>query len=277
MNTLLKNHFEVVEKLLLARYDVSKNAGHSVNKGTAREFFLKEFLIEHLSELVGIGQGEIIDANTQAAEPRNQQDVILYRRDFPKIRFGGDITGFLAESAIATVEVKSKLAKEDIVQAVKAAYKTKNLERSFSSTYFNPNVLNPRPKILSFVVAYDSSVRIPTIQSWLKSIHEHNNIPYLEIGANVPASLRPHFNTPSIDGIFLLGKGFVIPATGLLTFNIDGDFPDGKWLFAENQSTNLLILFLILTLAIHYHNLAYVFEADAYMRDLGEFSIRVGS
>src|SRR6266550_3646036 len=89
-----------------------------VSKGTAREFFMKDFLIEHLSGLVGIGQGEIVNADTNANDLRNQQDIVIYRRDFPRIRFGGEINGFLAESVIATIEVKSKLVKDDIRQAL---------------------------------------------------------------------------------------------------------------------------------------------------------------
>ncbi len=209
MVALLKEHFEMIEKLLLARYDVSKNASHAVNKGTAREFFMKDFLMEHLSRLVGIGQGEIINADTHANDLRNQQDIVIYRRDFPRIRFGGEINGFLAESIIATIEVKSKLDKDDIRQAISAAYRAKNLERSFSQAYVHPDFLYPRPKIMSLVVAYDSSVKIKTVQSWLTPIHSELNIPYPEKKSFVPPADRTFWNSPSLDGIFVLGKGFV--------------------------------------------------------------------
>ena len=160
MSTLLQDHLKAVENTLLAQSHNVANAGHSLHKGMPREDFLKFFLVNHLSERVAIGQGEIIDARTQADEPRHQNNIIIYRRNFPRIAFDHTISGYLAESVVATVEVKSALTKDELAEAVKAAHNIKQLGRhdhNVIRTGYQP------PSILSYVVAYTIPARaVPT-------------------------------------------------------------------------------------------------------------------
>lgn len=132
MSALLKAHLEIIEQILLAKYKVPANSGHSIHKGTPREAFIKEFLEGHLSDRVAIGHGEIIDAHSKPKEKRNQIDIVLYKRDYPRIDFGGGIYAFLAESVVATIEVKSELTPEELEQAIKAASNVKKLQRSLT-------------------------------------------------------------------------------------------------------------------------------------------------
>lgn len=105
---MLNEHFIAVEKVLIHQAKVSSNSGHSIHKGTPRELFIREFLGNHLGSNVAIGTGEIIDANSYSGENRNQNDIIIYRSDYPKIFFGGDINAFLFESVvIVTPDVKT--------------------------------------------------------------------------------------------------------------------------------------------------------------------------
>jgi hypothetical protein len=156
---ILKDHFSYVENALLALYRVPSTSGHNLHKGNPRESFVREFLREHLGESLRIGTGEIIDANTESGGSRPQMDIVIYRNDFPKIHFGGDTYGFLAESVIATIEVKSKLARKDVLQAVGAAKEIKALKR-------NQNVARALgyypPSIMNYVVAYEGPASIET-------------------------------------------------------------------------------------------------------------------
>ena len=106
-HTMLKTHVDAVEGSLLATSQIAANTGHSLHKGTPRESFIKEFLEGHLSERVAIGTGEIIDAksppNPPATAQRPQFDIVLYKRDYPKLNIGGGISAFLAESVVATI------------------------------------------------------------------------------------------------------------------------------------------------------------------------------
>jgi hypothetical protein len=99
---MLKAHLNAVEAHLLQISQIPANSGHNLHKGTPREAFIREFLINHLSQQVAIGTGEIIDANSTPNQQRNQIDIVIYKKDYPKIDFGGGINGFLAESVVAT-------------------------------------------------------------------------------------------------------------------------------------------------------------------------------
>src|SRR6266849_2753174 len=103
---MLHAHLEAVESHLLAISNIPSYAGHSLHKETPREAFIREFLEGHLSEKVAVGTGEIIDCDSQPNPPsiaqRNQFDIVLYKRDYPRLNFGGGITAFLAESVVAT-------------------------------------------------------------------------------------------------------------------------------------------------------------------------------
>src|SRR5689334_12815820 len=92
---VLKSHLEAVERHLLSTAQIPANSGHSLHKGTPRESFIKEFLEGHLSERLAVGTGEIIDADSKPGEQRHQLDIVLYKRDYPRIQFGGGISGFL--------------------------------------------------------------------------------------------------------------------------------------------------------------------------------------
>ncbi len=278
MSILLKAHMDVIEQVLLAKANISAHAGHPLHKGTPREAFIKEFLLGHLSERVTIGHGEIIDASSKPNEPRNQMDIVLYKREYPKINFEGDIYGFLAESVVATIEVKSTLTEKELAKAVQAAHTSKKLTRSILTGFtagYQP------PSILSYVVAYDGPSNMATVYKWLTSIHNSRHIPCPPVMSTVPD--RTTVASPSLDGVFVLGKGFVLFDNQPIGWELDElrkKFPDGRWLFSNIPSGNLLLLFLLLTYAINAFALSF-FDPTPYLPSLpgigAPFEIQFGS
>lgn len=244
---MLKDHISAVENSLLHISKIPANAGHSLHKGTPREAFIKQFLQTHLSERVAIGTGEIIDAHSKSGESRNQFDIVIYKRDYPKLDFGGGINGFLAESVVATIEVKSVLDKDAMRQSIAAARNAKKLQRnlftSFSTGYIPPSIVN-------YVVSYDGPVNIDTVYNWIPAIYAEESIISPKLSLNVETRLA----TPSssIDAVFLLGKGFIyfdnVPS-GFANENVWLDYPDMHWVVGNSVDTNLLLLFVFLTQA----------------------------
>jgi hypothetical protein len=116
---MLKSHMDAVENSLVHISQIPANAGHSLHKGTPREAFIKEFLEGHLSSNVAIGTGEIIDSNSPPRAQRNQYDIVIYKTNYPKLDFGGGISGFLIESVVATIEVKSLLDQLALINQLK--------------------------------------------------------------------------------------------------------------------------------------------------------------
>jgi hypothetical protein len=249
---MLKAHVDAVEGSLLATSLIPANAGHSLHKGTPRETFIRKFLEGHLSERVAIGTGEMIDASSLPNPPstaqRPQFDIVVYKRDYPKLDIGGGISAFLAESVVATIEVKSTLDSADIEQAIRSARYAKTLKRnvvtSISSGYHPPSVLN-------YVVSYAGPANMTTVQGWLAPAHAKLGVVYPALPPTGEA--RAAIPSPSVDGIFVLGKGFVVFDNfplGFITDTLREQLPTARWSVADASRGGLLLLFMFLTTAV---------------------------
>jgi hypothetical protein len=163
---MLKSHLDAVERQLLQTSQIPANAGHPLHRGTPRESFIKQFLVGHLSARLAVGTGEVIDANSRPREPRNQFDIVVYKSDYPRIDLGGGINAFLAESVVATIEVKSILAEAELGTAIQNASRAKRLTRNLITTFTAGYV---PPGILSYVIAYDGPAQATTVHRWIKN------------------------------------------------------------------------------------------------------------
>lgn len=242
---MLTAHMNAVEEHLLTISRIPANSGHSLHKGTPREAFIREFLQHHLNSTVSIGTGEIIDHNSKPGERRNQFDIVIYKHNYPRLDFGGGINGFLVESVVATIEVKSTLDKAGIDQAVGAARAAKALQKnelqSFSSGYIPPS-------ILSFVVAYDGPAKMETVHTWVKEVYQTKGL----VEPDMPEQERRHIAGPAIEGVFVIGKGFLNFDNAPYSFvqqEVRTAYPQVRWAIANTNRGSLLSLFLLLTVA----------------------------
>lgn len=243
---MLTAHINAVESHLLAISKIPANSGHSLHKGTPREAFIREFLESHLNSTVAIGTGEIIDSQSQPGGMRNQFDIVIYKRNYPRLDFGGGVNGFLAESVVATIEVKSTLDKLGIEQAVRAARNAKALLKhevtSFSSGYIPPS-------ILSFVVAYDGPAIMETAHKWVKDVYQSEGITEPDMPVE---SDRSSIASPALEGVFVLGKGFLNfdnAPYGFVQQELREAHPQIRWVIANSDRGSLLSLFILLTVA----------------------------
>ena len=235
---------DAIENSLIAISKVPANSGHSLHKGTPREAFIKEFLEAHLPQNIVIGSGEIIDSNSRPGIQRNQFDIVLYKKSFPKLDFGGGVSGFLVESVIATVEVKSTLTESDLEQSIKAAVNAKTLTpsitRSFSTGYIPP-------KILNYVIAYDGPAKMETVHGWIPKLYAKLGI--AAPGLPVEPNERINTTSSSIDGVFVLDRGFVYfdnSPFGFMSDEARKANPKLQWVIGDTKGGNLLLFFLFL-------------------------------
>lgn len=241
---MLKTHMDAKEDALIAISKIPANSGHSLHKGTPREAFIKEFLETHLPSNVSIGTGEIINSNSRPGEQRNQFDIVIYKKNFPKLDFGGGVNGFLIESVIATIEVKSTLDEEGLKQAILAANKVKGLTKSTVKSFQTGYV---PPAILNFVIAYDGPTNMATVYKWIPKIHSECNIEVPDLPLNNDE--RTKVPSKSIDAVFVLKKGFVnfdnLPI-GFSNEEQRKNHPQMKWILSDTDYGNLLYFFLLL-------------------------------
>jgi hypothetical protein len=242
---MLKAHFDAIENQLIATSRIPANAGHTLHRGTPRESFIKRFLEGHISACVSIGTGEIIDAASAPQQSRNQIDIVVYRNDYPRLDLGGGIYAFLAESVICTIEVKSRLTKQEMEKAILSGRNVKLLQRKVKwalSSRYNP------PGILRDVVAYDGPMQMLTVHRWIKNIEKKHD---LDI-TNLPSTgqERSRILSATIDGVFILGRGSIIFDNSPLSFITDADRqtnPKGKYQIISETSGNIMLIFMLIT------------------------------
>lgn len=245
---ILINHINAHENNLLSISRIPANSGHSLHKGTPREAFIRIFLQNHLSELIGFGTGEIIDCNSLPQQPRNQIDIVLYKKNYPKIDFGGNVNGFFSESVVATIEVKSTLTEQDLINAFNSIRNTKRLQRNIVTSFqtgYQP------PGIFSCIVAYDGPANLSTIHGWISRYIQSNSIQMPSMTPN--QNSRLNVESPLADLIVVLGKGFVQFDNSPISYVTDiirTQHPNSKWTVADSTNGNLLILFSHLTVAL---------------------------
>ena len=236
---MLAAHMDAVEASLIHTSRIPANSGHTLHRGTPREAFIREFLEDHLSASVAIGTGEIIDANSAPRVQRNQFDIVIYKSSYPKLDFGGGISGFLIESVVATIEVKSLLDQAAVDQSVVAAHNAKsltpNVHLSFSSGWIPSRVLN-------FVVAYQGPAQMATAHNWIVNAHTKNGI---TLPSWSPQTKYSAAGT-ALDGLFVLQKGFVKLDNTPLSLNSGPNAKPGIHVICDSPSGNLLMLFLAL-------------------------------
>ena len=123
--TLFQSHFERIRRRLEAEGNAARSFHHGMNRGLIREAFIREFLTENISGFWGVGTGEIFHGEASEEEARNQIDVVIHNKRYPKLPLSAGIDLFLVETVSATIEIKSSLTKNDVRKAAAVAKRIK--------------------------------------------------------------------------------------------------------------------------------------------------------
>ena len=99
--------------------------GSPPDVGALRESFIQRFLKNILPSTVEICPGVLFDAENKKS---NQQDIIIYRRDMPKLSFGEGPQFLFVEGALATIEVKSMINENEFKRAMSNIQSVKSLK-----------------------------------------------------------------------------------------------------------------------------------------------------
>ena len=206
--TLFSSHFERIQRRLEAEGKAAQSFHHGLNRGLIREAFIREFLSENISEFWGVGTGEIFSRESRDREARNQVDVVIHNKRYPKLPLAAGIDLFFVETVSSFIEIKSRLTKEDVKQAAVAAKRIKDLAE-FEPQRFNPTGMIKNPRPYAFIFAYEGPANIETVLKWMKDISAEGDYGLDGLRACNPEG-REFFNHQFLDGIFVLGKGFVV-------------------------------------------------------------------
>jgi len=107
---------QIISKYLKSESDpLGSLTKHELEGDAARAAFIRAVLDRFLPETYGVGSGQIMDTKGNMS---GKLDIIIYRRDFPRLNLPGTRDIFLYESVIATFEIAAKLVKKTFFEAL---------------------------------------------------------------------------------------------------------------------------------------------------------------
>ena len=161
-----------------------------------------------------IEAGELCDIDSLPDAPRPAFDLLLCQRHAPRLRRAGAATVLLAETVVAAITVVPLLDAAAMGQAVRAARAAKLLQRTALRTMADGPVRDDRPvgtttglpALPCHLLAFGGP-DLPTAHRWLKEAYHAAGITE---AALPPTGLeRCEVASPALDGVFVLGQGFL--------------------------------------------------------------------
>jgi len=139
---------QIISKCLKSEADfLTTVAKHEIEIDAPRETFIRNLLELFLPGSYAIGSGRVVDSEGQSS---NKLDLVIYRRDFPRLNLPGSTDTFLHESVLASVEVRPKLVRKTLFDALDACASLSELNPAISeaalATLAEKNGLARNPK-----------------------------------------------------------------------------------------------------------------------------------
>lgn len=114
-----------VQHRLNAGYEESRSVlNHQGAVGAIREEIIRSVLKSFLPQTVQIGTGQVVDSTGKLS---NQVDIVIARGNAPAFRFIGNVSAFLHETVFATIEVKSMLYRDKLLESLDNSRTVKEL------------------------------------------------------------------------------------------------------------------------------------------------------
>lgn len=204
---------------------------------------MKEFLSKNISPLWSVGSGEIIHRDTTTPEKRNQLDAVVYNSQMPRFEYEPGVAAFLVEGVSAFIEVKTKLTKENLKKAIETARRIKGYPRNVTQR-FNPYGRVEAPRLYSFLLAFDGCAA-KALPRWMAEAHEELGISLDDLVATPPLE-RAFYDNRSIDGVFVLGKGYAFLDSDPFQYGVEKkeDEPNQVWNCGEANTLMMLWIYL---------------------------------
>ena len=126
---------QIISKFLKAEADLLTSVTkHDIAADSTRSAFIRGVLEPFLPSSYAIGSGRIIDSIGQSSDPI---DIVIYRRDFPRLNLPGSSDVFLYESVLATIEVRTKLIRKTLFDALDTCASIAKLKPGISAKVLN--------------------------------------------------------------------------------------------------------------------------------------------
>lgn len=204
--------FQRSEDVLWSQFKSAETFLHPGNKGALREEALIEFLNSALPGQFKATSGEVVDLGGVRS---GQIDVIIYDRikNAPFASSSDGVTLLAAEAILATIEVKSKLTKDECRKALGGIAKVLNMRPYGQGWARSPRGGRPSsgmPRIFSSIFAYGTDLGEAT---WRSKEIERVRERARAIGMPVEW----------VNEVIVLDRGIVFPAEGRVGTAVEGE------------------------------------------------------
>jgi len=194
MNKLYKEMVITNIKKALSESKAAGNYDNQVLKGRAREIFIPNLLRPFISPTIDICTGIVIDS---ANNHSKQIDIVLFEKSIIPpflLKEGEGIIPY--ESVLATVEVKSRLDRKEVIKSVQNARSIKILEPFFAEIK-SSGISKNSPAC--YIFSFSSDLTKKSEYERLKEVVDYENSKKNKIPIYVP-----------ISGVCIPDKGFLV-------------------------------------------------------------------
>lgn len=236
---MLLYNIESIAKKLTIDYELTDHIDHMGVRGSSREDVLKYYIKQLLPERFAVGNGVVTDVHGTQSK---QQDFFVHDAFNSPVFLHTESSSIVPiESVYATIEVKSTLKKETIIQSVNNIQSVKALTITvLKNSPLIPSVYN---RVFGAVFAYTCDTKIETLAGNLN-----------QLCLNVPAEHRPSI-------ICILDQGCIVNVekNGLRQIST---MPTEKTTWGIIKNTKEMNLYLFYLLLQQHLNTSMNFPPD---------------
>ncbi|MCF7954832.1 MAG: hypothetical protein K9M75_03420 [Phycisphaerae bacterium] len=154
---------------LKVQFNESSSINHNPTKGTLREQYLKELIIDLMPDYYLVKSGFLACAKSDMISPQIDL-VIANKHSMPRFELNKDISVIPIESALLVIEIKSQLCKDAFTQ-IAGIYDVTN--KFQTSIYSRTPEIEPIKFIMpSIIIAYDTDINIEKMREHMENCKE---------------------------------------------------------------------------------------------------------
>lgn len=235
---MLLQHLNGVEERLRAL------ARDAVTPAALRQAFAGQFVEPMFGAEWRVDAGRLVGRLGEPGAAPAVFDLLLCQRSGPRLQQADGGVACFAESALAAITLVPTLDEASLVAAVRTARAAKLLDRTALRPH-RPGEAGQPPPLRCHLVAFDGPPDMPLVHQWLKRAYREQAIDEPDLPPT--GDERCQWASPALDGVFVLGRGFLnfdnLPF-GFITDEVRAATFGLCWAIASSERHGLLALWL---------------------------------
>jgi hypothetical protein len=196
---MLSTHLHSVEGALIDQAQAAIAAlppGTAPAAGPLTLALARQFLEPMFGGALRVASGALVGPDSLPSEPHPLFDALLCSWEAPRLTLADGQAAWLADTVVASVSVAPVLDQAAMTRAVKAASSAKALAGTQDG-----------PGLRCYLLAADGPPDMQRVHGWLKLAYREQGIEEPDMPPTGDA--RCGIASPALDGVFVLGRGFL--------------------------------------------------------------------